>query len=60
PLPEGVMDMAELSRKGIVDAAFPGFIHGAVFEVWVVTREDYARVSSQINQYTSVEAKTGR
>ena len=59
-LPEGEMDMAELSRKGIVDAAFPGFVDAAVFDVWLVNREDFTRVSSQINQCTSVEAKTGR
>ena len=45
-LPEGEMDMAELSRKGIVDAAFPGFVDAAAFDVWVVNREDYARVSA--------------
>ena len=45
-LPEGKMDMAELSRNGIVDAAFPGFIHAAAFEVWLVNREDHARVSA--------------
>ncbi len=60
PLPKGEMDMAELSRKGIVDAAFPGFVDAAVFDVWLVNREDFTRVSSQINQCTSVEAKTGR
>ncbi len=59
-LPKGEMGMAELSRKGIVDAAFPGFVDAAVFEVWLVNREDFTRVSSQINQYTSVEAKAGR
>jgi aspartokinase-like uncharacterized kinase len=47
-LPAGETDMAELSRKGIVDAAFPGFIHAAAFEVWVVNREDFTRVSSQL------------
>ena len=60
PLPKGEMDMAELSRKGIVDAAFPGFVDAAVFDVRLVNREDFTRVSSQINQCTSVEAKTGR
>jgi len=47
-LPKGETAMAELSRKGIVDAAFPGFIHGAAFEVWVVTREDFTRVCSHL------------
>ncbi len=47
-LPAGETDMAELSRKGIVDAAFPSFIHAAAFEVWVVNREDFTRVSSQL------------
>ena len=60
PLPKGEMGMAELSRKGIVDAAFPSFVDAAAFKVWLVNREDYARVSSQINQCTPVEAKTGR
>jgi aspartokinase-like uncharacterized kinase len=60
PLPEGEMDMAVLSRTGIVDAAFTGFVDAAAFDVWLVNREDYARVSSQINKYTSVEGKTGR
>ena len=46
PLPEGEMSMAELSRKGIVDAAFPGFVDAAAFEVWLVNRKDYARVSA--------------
>ena len=45
-LPEGEMDMAELSRKGIVDAAFPGFVDAAAFDVWLVNREDYARVTA--------------
>jgi aspartokinase-like uncharacterized kinase len=58
-LPKGETAMAELSRKGIVDAAFPGFVDAAAFDVWLVNREDFTRVSSQINQYTSVEAKTG-
>jgi len=48
PLPEGEMEMAELSTKGIVDAAFPGIVHAAAFDVWVVSREDYARVSSHL------------
>ena len=60
PLPTGEMDMAELSRKGIVDAAFPGFVDAAAFDVWLVNREDFTCVSLQINQCTSVEAKTGR
>ena len=60
PLPEGDIDMAELSRKGIVDAAFPGFIHAAVFNVWVVNREDYARVSSHLNQRAPAGAKASR
>ena len=60
PLPEGKMDMAELSRKGIVDVAFPGFIHAATFEVWLVNREDYARVTAQLNQRTPAGAKAGR
>lgn len=59
PLPEGEMDMAELSRKGIVDAAFPGFVDAAVFDVWLVNREDYARVSSHLIQSTSAGAKAG-
>ena len=45
-LPEGEMDMAELSRKGIVDAAFPGFVDAAAFEVRLVNREDFTRVCS--------------
>ncbi len=59
PLPEREMDMAELSRKGIVDAAFPGFVDAAVFDVWLVNREDYARVSSHLIQSTSAGAKAG-
>ena len=45
-LPEGEMDMVELSRKGIVDAAFPDFVDAVSFDVWLVNREDYARVSA--------------
>ena len=60
PLPEGEMGMKELSRKGIVDAAFPGFVDAAAFEVWLVNREDYARVSSHLIQSTSAGAKAGR
>ncbi len=60
PLPEREMGMAELSRKGIVDAAFPGFVDEAVFEVWLVNREDYARVSSHLIQRTSAGAKASR
>ncbi|HEY6281757.1 MAG TPA: aspartate kinase [Burkholderiales bacterium] len=48
PLPEGVMDMAELSRRGIVDAAFAGFVDAAAFDVCLVNREDYARVCSHL------------
>ena len=57
PLPEGEMDMAEISRKGIVDAAFPGFVDAAAFNVWLVNREDYCRVSSLL---APAEAKAGR
>ncbi len=60
PLPEGEMGMAELSRKGIVDAAFPGFIHAAAFEVWLVSREDFTRVSAHLMQCTSARAIAGR
>jgi aspartokinase-like uncharacterized kinase len=59
-LPKGETDMVELSRKGIVDAAFPGFVDAAAFEVWVVNREDYARVSLHLIQSTSAIAKAGR
>ena len=59
-LPKGEMDMAELSKNGIVDAAFPGFIHAAAFNVWVVNREDYARVSSHLNQRAPAGAKASR
>ena len=57
PLPKGEMDMAELSRKGIVDAAFPGFVDAAVFDVWLVNREDFTRVSSHL---APAGAKAGR
>ncbi|MGH8709894.1 MAG: aspartate kinase [Burkholderiales bacterium] len=60
PLPKGEMDMTELSRKGIVDAAFPGFVDAAVFDVWLVNREDYARVSSYLIQRISAGEKAGR
>jgi len=60
PLPAGETDMVELSRKGIVDAAFPGFIHAAAFEVWVANRKDYVRVSSQLIQRTPAGAKRSR
>ncbi|HXZ97063.1 MAG TPA: aspartate kinase [Burkholderiales bacterium] len=46
PLPEGKLDMQELSRKGIVDAAFPNFVAAAHFKVWLVGRDDYTRVFS--------------
>ena len=52
PLPKGEMDMAELSKNGIVDAAFPGFTHAAAFEVWVVNRDDFTRVCSHLIQST--------
>jgi aspartokinase-like uncharacterized kinase len=60
PLPEGEMDMAGLSKKGIVDAAFTGFVDAAAFEVWLVNREDYARVSAHLMECTSAGAKAGR
>ena len=60
PLPEGEIDMAELSKKGIVDAAFPGFIHAAAFNVWLVNRDDYARVSSHLIQSAPAGAKASR
>jgi aspartokinase-like uncharacterized kinase len=50
PLPEGETDMAQLSREGIVDAAFPGFVHSAAFDVWPVNRKDYSRVSSHLKR----------
>lgn len=59
PLPAGETDIAALSRFGIVDAAFLGFVDGAVFEVWVVNREDYARASSQLIQHAPAGAKAG-
>jgi aspartokinase-like uncharacterized kinase len=52
-LPEGEMDMAELSRKGIVDAAFSEFVDAAAFDVCLVNREDYFRVYSYLKQRTS-------
>ena len=59
PLPEGEMEMAELSTKGIVDAAFPGIVHAAAFDVWVVSREDFTRVSSHLIQRAPAGAKAG-
>ena len=59
-LPEGEMDMAELSRKGIVDAAFPGFVDAAAFDVCLVNREDFTRVSSHLIQRALAGAKAGR
>ena len=50
PLPEGETDMAQLSREGIVDAAFPDFVRSAVFDVWPVNRKDYSRICSHLNQ----------
>ena len=52
PLPEGEIDMVGLSKKGIVDAAFPGFVHSAAFDVWPVNRKDYSRVCSHLKQRT--------
>jgi aspartokinase-like uncharacterized kinase len=52
PLPEGEMDMMELSRKGIVDAAFTGFVDAAAFDVCLVNREDYFCVYSRLKQRT--------
>ena len=45
-LPEGKLHMQELSKKGIVDAAFPNFVAAAHFKVWLVGRDDYTRVFS--------------
>jgi len=57
PLPEEKLNMAELSEKGIVDVAFPGFVDAANFRVWLVGREDYARVFSLL---ATAEARAGR
>lgn len=47
-LPKGEVNFSELSRKGIVDVAFPGFVEAAVFDVRLVNREDYFRVCSRL------------
>ncbi|HUL41050.1 MAG TPA: aspartate kinase [Burkholderiales bacterium] len=45
-LHKGEADIAEISAQGIVDAAFPGFVDVAAFDVQLVGREDYAWVCS--------------
>jgi aspartokinase-like uncharacterized kinase len=44
--PKGKPDMAQLSKKGIVDAAFSRYIHAADFVVQLVGRKDYVRFPS--------------
>ena len=54
PLPEGEIDLAELSKNGIVDVAFPGLIQGAEFDTWLLGRKDYSGIRSLL-----IEKKLG-
>ena len=54
PLPKGEIDLAELSKNGIVDVAFPGLIQGAEFDTWLLGRKDYSGIRSLL-----IEKKLG-